>query len=254
VSARKLLSSPLFAVLVAGCAIAVAPPRQPVAEEARAALALLVERWHAFSDLRTVADIVVERSGKKQRLTGALLARAPDSVRFEALSPFGAPLLVSIIHGGQLTIYDAVNDEATVGPATAEMAAHVLSLPIDADDLVAVLAGRTVPPKDLRIVQMVASGGDGPSLDLVGRLHRQRVWMDLGTGVVRQLEYVGGRYVARVVFQRDERGILTGLDVDAADGLVKVTVRYDHPVIDGGVDPDRFSFTVPKTARIQPIR
>jgi outer membrane lipoprotein-sorting protein len=254
VSARKLLSSPLLGVLLAGCAIAVAPPRQPVSEEARAALALLIERWHAFSDLRTFADIVVERGGQRQRITGALLAKAPDSIRFEALSPFGAPLLVSTINGGQLIIYDAASNEATVGPATAETAARVLGLALDADDLVGVLAGRTVPPKDLRTAQIVVADSDGPSLDLVGRLHRQRVWMDFSTGIVRQFEYVGGRYAARVVFHRDERGTLTGLDLDAAAGHVKATVRYDQPVIDGGVEPDRLSFTVPKGAKIQTIR
>jgi len=254
VSAQRLLSSALLALLLAGCVTALPGPRQPVSEEAREALALLIDRWHQFGDLRTLAEIVVERGGKRQRLNGVLLAKAPESVRFEVLSPFGPPLFVSTIHAGQLVIYDALNDAATVGPATADTAARVLSLPLDADDLVAVLAGRTVPPKDLHVAELVPPDADGPSLNLIGRLHRQRVWMDFKTGVIRQLDFVGGRYEARVIFQRDGRGELIGFDLDAAGGYVKATVRYQRPVIDGGIDASRFAFTVPKSAKIQPIR
>ncbi len=230
------------------------PPRQPVGEEARAALALLTERWHGLSDLRTLADITIERGGQRERLRGVLLAKAPDAIRFEALSPFGPPLLFMTVHDGQLAVYDAVNNEATVGPATAETAARVLNLPFDPGDLVAVLAGRTLPPKDLRVAEIEAPDTDGPSLTLIGRLHRQRVWMDFATGIVRQLEIVGGRSAARVVFHRDGRGILTGFDLDAAHGYVKAAVRYENLVMDGGVDAERFVIAIPKGAKIQAIR
>ena len=230
------------------------PPRQPVQEDARAALALLIERWHGLSDLRALADITIERGGQRQRLRGVLLAKAPDAIRFEALSPFGPPLLLMTIRDGQLTVYNAVKNEATMGPATAETAARVLSLPVDPDDLVAVLAGRTVPPKDLRVAEIVAPDADGPSLTLIGRLHRQRVWMDFATGVVRQLEIVGGRYAARIVFHRDGRGLLTGFDLDAAQGYVKAVVRYDTLVTDGGIDAERFVLVIPKDAKTGPIR
>ena len=223
-------------------------------EAARAALALLIERWHRLSDLRALADITIERGGQRQRLRGVLLAKAPDAIRFEALSPFGPPLLLMTIHDGQLTIYDAVKNEATLGPATAETAARVLSLPVDPDDLVAVLAGRTVPPKDLRVAEIVAPDADGPSLILIGRLHRQRVWMDFATGVVRQLEIVGGRAAARIVFHRDGGGLLTGFDLDAAQGYVKATVQYENLVMDGGVDAQRFVIAIPKDAKTEPIR
>ncbi len=230
------------------------PLRQPVGEDARQALALLIQRWHAFSDLRALAEITLDRGRQRQRLRGVLLAKAPDSIRFEALSPLGPPLLLATVHDGHLTVYNAVNNEATVGPATAETAARVLSLPIDPDDLVAVLAGRTVPPKDLRVAEIVAPDADGPSLTLIGRLHRQRVWMDFATGVVRQLEIEGGRAAARIVFQRDGRGVLTGFDLDAGQGYVKATVRYENLVVDGGVDVTRFVIAIPKDAKTRSLR
>jgi outer membrane lipoprotein-sorting protein len=254
VSARRLLSSALAGLLAAGCAIALPPPREPVGEAARAALALLTERWHGVSDLRALAGITIERGGQRQRLRGVLLARAPHSIRFEALAPFGPPLLLMVIRDGQLTVYDALTNEATVGPATAESAARVLSLAVEPDDLVAVLAGRTAPPRDLRVAEVLAPDADGASLSLIGRFHRQRVWMDFTTGVVHQLEIVGGRYVARVVFQRDGQGALTGFDLDAGEGHVRAAVRYDTLVLNGGVEADRFVLAIPKGAKIQPLR
>jgi outer membrane lipoprotein-sorting protein len=239
---------------VTGCAIALPPPRERVTEEARQALSLLIDRWHEFSDLRALADIELQRGGERQRLTGVLLARAPGSVRFEALSPFGQPFLVAVVHDGELVAYDAAKNEAMMGPATAETTARLLSLPFDPDDLVAILAGRVVPPKDLRVVELLPADEAGPSLNLIGRLHQQRVWMDLTTGLVRQLQITGGRAAARISFQRDAAGTIQGLDLDAGQSYVTGTVRYRNVVVGSGVDPARFTLAIPKGAKIQDIR
>jgi outer membrane lipoprotein-sorting protein len=250
---RTFLSSVLVLLLAGGCAVGIRARREPVSEPARAAIALLVERWHAFSDLRALADIVITRRGERQRFNGVLLAKAPASLRFEALSPFGAPLVVMTIHRDELIAYNAATNEATVGTANADTAAKTLSLAVDPDDVVAVLAGRTVIPKDLRVAEILPPDEYGPSLDLIGGLHRQRVWMDFTTGVVSRLEIVGGRYAARVVFQRDG-DTLKGLDLDAAEGFVTATIRYQNLVLDGGIDDERFEFVIPKGAKTQPLR
>lgn len=243
----------LALALTAGCATA-PPPREPVAPDAQRALALLIEGWHAFSDLRTLADIVVERGGERQRLTGILLAKAPGSLRFEALSPFGQPYLLVTIHDGQLTAYDATTNEAFVGPANAETTARVLSLPFDPDDLVGVLAGRVAPPKDLRVARLVAADGQGPALDLAGGVQRKRVWMDLDTGLVRQIEISGGWITARISYHRDIEGAVTGFELSAAHSLLTGSVRYRNTVTGGGIDAERFTLTIPKGAKIQTIR
>jgi outer membrane lipoprotein-sorting protein len=250
---RTFLDSVLVLLLVGGCAVAIPARREPVSEEARAAVALLIQRWHEFSDLRALADIVVTRRGERQRVNGVLLARAPASLRFEALSPFGAPLLVLTVHREQLVAYNAATNQATIGVANAETAAKMLSLAVDPDDVVAILAGRTVIPKDLRVAEILPPDEHGPSLDLIGGLHRQRVWMDFTTGLVQRLEIVGGRYVARVVFQRDGDA-LKGLDLDAAEGFVTATVRYQSLALNSGIDDERFEFVVPKGAKTQPLR
>jgi outer membrane lipoprotein-sorting protein len=250
---RKLLSS-LLAVVLAGCAVAVPPPRQGADEEARRALEVLIARWHAFTDLRALADITIEKGGQRQRLSGVLLARAPGSVRFEALSPFGQPFLFVTVHDRRLTAYDATTNEATVGEASAETTARLLSLPFDPDDLVAVLSGRAAPPRDLRVVEILPPDEHGPSLNLIGGVHQQRVWMDFTTGVVRRLSITGGRAAAIVSYLVDPRGVLTGFDVSAGEGHVSAAVRYRSLAMGVGVESERFTFALPKDAKTRAIR
>jgi outer membrane lipoprotein-sorting protein len=255
VIARRPLSSVLLlAVLAAGCAIAPPPPRAAIPPAGRSAVDLLTERWREFTDLRTLADVSVQRGTEKYRVRGVILAKTPASVRFEALSPMGQPLLVATIHDGTITAYDATTDEATVGPATAEAAAKLLSLPFEPEDLVGVLAGRPAPPRDLREAEVMPPDTEGPSVNLIGAIHTQRVWMDFQTGIVRQLQISGGRGDARIVFRRAPDGALTGFDVTAGMGLIRSVVRYESPALGAGIEADRFVFTPPKGAKIRPIR
>jgi outer membrane lipoprotein-sorting protein len=212
------------------------------------------ERWREFSDLRTLADVSVQRGSERQRVRGVILAKAPGSVRFEALSPLGPPLMIATIHDGKITAYDATTGEATVGAATAQAAARLLSLPFEPEDLVGVLAGRPVPPRDLREAEILPADADGPSLTMVGNVNAQRVWMDFDTGIVRQLEISGGRADARIVFRRGADGAMAGFDLTAGMGVVKSAVRYENPAIGAGIEADRFDFTPPKGAKIRTIR
>ena len=122
---RRLSSALLILSLAGGCATALPPPRAPLTEEAGHAVGLLRTRWREFSDLRALADILVERGGRKQQVTGALLLKTPASLRFEALSPFGAPLLIATIHDGQFVSYNAGSHAASMGPATPDTAGRL---------------------------------------------------------------------------------------------------------------------------------
>ena len=256
--ARRPRSSRLLVVLavglLAGCAIAIPPPRQTIKEDARRAVDLLTTRWQAVSDLRALADIVVDRGGQRQQLSGVLLAKAPSSVRFEALSPFGQPFLLAVVHDGQLTAYNALTREAVVGEANAETTAKLLNLPFEAEDMVAIATGHAVPPRGLRVAEMKPPDAMGPSISLIGDVHEKRVWMDFETGVVRQMEIIGGRVAATVTYLRNADGALTGFDATAADRYVAATVRYRNAATGVGLTPDRFALTLPKDAKTQPIR
>jgi outer membrane lipoprotein-sorting protein len=257
VTARRLRSSLLVLIaagLAAGCSIALAPPRQPISAEARRAVDLLSTRWHSVTDLRTLADINVERGGQRQRLSGVLLAKAPGSVRFEALSPFGQPFLIAVVHDGHLTAFSAATNEAMVGDATAETTARLLGLPFEPQDLVAVVSGYAAPPGDLRMAEIMPPDALGPSLSLVGAVNEQRIWMDFQSGVVRQLQIIGGRAAATVTYRRDDEGRLTGFDVSAAERYVTGTVRYRNLTTGVGLSANQFVLTLPKDAKTQPIR
>ena len=204
--------------------------------------------------MRALADIVVERGGQRQQLSGVLLAKAPSSVRFEALSPFGQPFLLAVVHDGQLTAYNALTREAVVGTANAETTAKLLNLPFEPEDLVGVVTGHAVPPRGLRVAEIQTPDAMGPSISLVGDVHEKRVWMDFDTGVVRQVQIIGGRVAATVTFLRDADGALTGFDATAADRYVVATVRYRNVATGVGLTPDRFALTLPKDAKTQPIR
>lgn len=233
---------------------ALPPPREPIAEDARRALALLIDRWHAFKDLRTLVDLQVERGGEKERFTGVLLAQAPAALRFEALAPFGQPLLIIVMSEGWLTVYNAGTNEATEAPANADTAARVLGLPFDPEHLVAVFAGHAVPPRDIRVAEVLPPDADGPSLDVIGGDHRQRIWMDFGTGVVRQVQITGGRYAARVTYPREADGRLSGFDLTAGEGHVTASARYRDPAVGAGIDSERFRLRLPDNVVRRPLR
>jgi outer membrane lipoprotein-sorting protein len=222
-----------------------------MSEEARRAVALLRTRWREFSDLRTLADVLIERGGRKQDVTGVLLLKAPASLRFEALSPFGPPLLIATIHDGQLVLYNAASNSATVGPATPDTAGRLFSLAVTPDELVGLLAGRAVPPTDLRVATVLPADEHGPSLEMIGALHRQQVWMDFATGFVRRIQITGGRIEALLIYQHADDGALTGFNLAAAQGNVTGTVRYRNLVIDAGIEPERFHLTIPAGAAIE---
>lgn len=225
-----------------------------MSEEAQRAVDALRARLAAFSDFRALADVLIERGGRKQQFTGVLLLKAPASLRLEALSPFGQPLFISTIHDGQLIAYNVVSHSATVGPATPDTAVRLFSLAVEPEDLVGLLAGLAVPPKDLRVAAILPADENGPSLEMIGTLHRQRVWMDFATGVVRRLQLTGGRLEALVIYRRAEDGRVTGLDLSAAQDNVTGRVQYRNAVVNGGIDSERFALTVPPGASIERLR
>ncbi len=253
-SALKRLSSVLVVLLLGGCAIAPPTPHAPIEPEARRVVEQLNARWQEFRDLRALADVTFKRGSDRQRLSGVLLARAPASVRLEALSPFGQPFLLVAMHDGRITAYNAVTNEARVGEATVESAASLLSLPVEPAELVGILSGRAVPPTDLRVAELVPPDELGPSINLIGRYNRQRVWLDPTTGATRQMTIAGGRAEATVTFQRADDGALSGFDVTAGNGYVTGAVRYRSYTENVGIDTDRFALTLPKDAKIQTIR
>jgi hypothetical protein len=225
-----------------------------VTDEVRQSIARLITRWHEFSDLRAVADLTFRRGATTQRFSGVLLAKAPDAVRFEALTPFGTPFLVLTVADGVLTAYNVAEARALIGPLNAETTSRWVGVPLEADQLVGLLSGRVVPPRDIVAAEFVPADADGPSLRIDGKMQSQRVWMDLETGVVRKVE-IGGRMGLLVAYSHDAGKELPGeIRLSSTDFDLDATISYQSASIGAGVDGTRFSLALPAAVRIQRFR
>lgn len=242
----------LIGLTLAGCATA-PPVRQPISPEADGARALLVERWRAFADLRTLAEIRIRRGDKRQRLAGILLLRAPASLRFEALSPFGTPVVVIAGDASVVTLWEVLDERAFILPASPAANRRWLGLALGEDDLVALLSGHVLPLHDPLAAELLPPDLVGHSLRLTGAEGQQRIWFDPSTGQALQVEWTGGSSPVRAVL-RSSDGVPGGLTLATLDGQLEVAVSYRDPRMNSGFDPDLLRLTVPEHVRIQDFR
>jgi outer membrane lipoprotein-sorting protein len=226
-----------------------------VAPEARAALDRLVARAREFQDLRTLAELRIRRDGKVQRLAGALLLRAPASLRFEALTPFGLPVVLVASDSHSVTLWEVFDNRAVLLPASADANRRWLGLALGSDDLVGLLSGRVLPLRDPATVELLSPDRLGPSLRLTGADGEQRIWLDPGTGQARQVEWTGGKSPARVTYEpAPAEAPPAGLTMATLDGKIELVARYRDPRMNTGLDPEVLTLRVPENVRIQDFR
>jgi outer membrane lipoprotein-sorting protein len=243
-----------WALALAGCA-SIPPARPSVSPEAVTARTRLMERWQEFQDLRTLADVRIKRGNKTQRVTGVLLLKAPSSLRFEALSPFGTPVYVVSGDGKSLIVWEVLDQRAYILPASREASRRWLGVDVNANDLVAALAGRAVPLDHARETALLPPDDLGPSLSLRGDDGTQRIWFSPDTGAPRAIEWSGGSNPARAVFADGGAGSPpAGVTVATLDGKLEVQVKYREPRMNTGFDPDLLRLTVPEHVKIQDFR
>ena len=255
-SRLRLAGGLLLAVSLSACATAPpAPAPSPVAEEARAALSRIEQHRRSLVDLRSLAEITVRRGGRAQRLSGVMLLLAePASLRFEALSPFGTPVLIVAGDPQSLTLWEVLDNRAYLAPASPEANRRWLGLALGGEDLVALLSGRARPVPDPTGVELVAPDETGPSVRLNGRDVEQRIWFDPASGQARQVEWTG-KNPARVTFTpAPPDGPPAGLRLETPDGTLRVSVTYRDPKMNTGLDPALLKLTVPEHVRIQDFR
>lgn len=245
----------LAAALLGGCATAAAPPTAPIADEAKAALARLEQHRRALRDLRSLTEMIVRRGGRAQRFSGVTLLMAePAALRFEALTPFGMPVLVVAGDPKSVTLWEVLDNRAFIVPASPEANRRWLGLALGVEDLVALLSGRVRPLPDPTTVELLAPDALGPSLRLVSTAGEQRIWFDPSTGQPRQVEW-SGKDPWRVTFDpAPADGPPAALQLETPDGKLRVTVTYREPKMNIGLDPALLTLTVPENVRIQDFR
>ena len=242
---------------VAGCASA--PPRETVPADVLAARALVEERWQRFGDLRTLAAITIRRGSRQDRLNGALLLqgpkRGPAAIRFEALSPFGPPILIVGGAPDGVTVWEVARNRAFLLPAGADANRRWLGLALGVDDLVALLAGHVRTIADPLGGRRVEPDANGPSIELRGPDGAQRLWLDEATGRVHRLEWAQGKSPFRATFEwAGANGPPAAVELVTLDGKLEVRARYQRPQLDSGFDAGLLTVSVPKGVEIQDFR
>lgn len=251
---RRLAGALLIVLAAAGCA-SLPPAREPIPAEVKVSLDRLDQRWRAFADLRTLAELTIRRGGRVQRFAGVLLLRTPASLRFEALSPFGTPVLIVAADPKTLTLWEVADERAYIAPATGEANRRWLGVALGGQDLVALLSGRVVPLADPLRAEQLSPDAAGPSLNLVGADGTQRIWLDAATGQARQVEWNGGKTPLRATFLPAKSDAPpAGLRLEALDGSLDVRITYKNPRMNTGFDPALLTLVVPEGVRIQDFR
>jgi len=183
-----------------------------------------------------------------------LLIGEPAALRFEALSPFGTPVLIVAGDAKSVTLWEVLDNRAYIAPASPDANRRWLGLAMSVEDLVALLGGRVRPMAEPTSVELLAADDVGPSIRLVGASGEQRIWFDPDTGQARQVEWTG-KNPARVVFTPSPPdGPPAGLKLDTPDGKLEVTTRYRDPRMNISLDPSLLTLTVPEHVRIQDFR
>jgi outer membrane lipoprotein-sorting protein len=232
--------------LAGGCASL--PPRQPLPSNVLTVRAELEAHWREFQDLRSLTDITIRRAGRVDRLSGVLLLRAPASLRFEALTPFGPPLLVVASDAESVTLWEVPQERAYLARSTPDATRRWLGVALGAEDLVALLAGYALPARDPLSGAMLPADDVGPSVAFETADGRQRIWLDPASGDARRVEWTGGSQPARAIF------VEKGVQLSTLDGKLDVTVAYRDPQRNTGFDPELVRLTVPQGVRIQDFR
>lgn len=242
-------------VALQGCATVPPAPTPPVSAEASAALARIEEYRRSLTDLRTLADITVRRGNRSQRLTGVLLLLGePASLRFEALSPFGTPVLIVAGDPLSVTLWEVLDDRAYVAPASPDANRRWLGVALGGEDLVALLAARVRPMANPTSTELLAADEVGPSLRLSGPGSEQRIWFDPETGQPKQVEWTGKNPVRVTFTQTLAAAPPAGLQLVTPDGSLQVGITYRDPQMNSGLDPSLLKLSVPERVKIQDFR
>ncbi len=138
-------------------------------------LEAMLTRLDAIESARMRATLEYYGDGGRARVQQAVLARSPNLLRIETLSPFDTSLAVFMVDGQTLTYYDLQEQTYMSGAPTPHNVARFVPFYMTAEDLVRVLFGG--PPLDA-----ATADADEYTLEWDGREGAYRMTLPLTAG------------------------------------------------------------------------
>ena len=211
--------------------------------------AALAEREKSLESMQTTA--VMEYTGIDQKVVKAkeqLVVKRPDSLRVEAMSPFGVALLLAA-QGPELAIYEPGQNRFMRGAANAETLYRFARIPMEPNDAVGLLMG--LAPREFAISKPAdsVSNDNGMMVAAYGTAEtgvRQLGFSNGNLALVRDTEAGGQvRYEVRYSDYHDIGGVQFPYVVDADFPAARshVKLRYLRPIINGAVPESTFVLT-----------
>ncbi len=216
-------------------------------------------RWRASTTSAPWPTSPIRRGGADAAaLRACCSSGAPASLRFEALSPFGPPVLDRGRRSPEsVTLWEVLDNRAYLAAASPDANRRWLGLALGREDLVALLAGTRPAAAGPDAGGAAAPDETGPSLRLAGRRRRAAHLARPATGRPRQVEWTGARIPARVTFTRETAAEAPPTGLTLADprrqarGLGASTAS---PQLNTGSTPTLLQLTVPQDVKIQDFR
>ena len=264
-SRRAAFSVPALALAIfqlSACALTVSAPPGPIAgtpaaaTSATALLTTLADRERALHSLQTGAIMEYSAAdGHHFRTHEQIALERPANMRVEALSPFGASMVLAADDAGRLMIFDPSKNVLMSGGASAATLERYVRIPMAPAAAVSLLMGLTPDPTQLGTAPGSVSDTDGMTVAL---------WR-LADGGTRELGFTAGelamvrerdsagnqRYLVRYSDWRDAGGTDFPHKVEADFPASRITLRYDAPALNTTLNAALFVLTpAPGTKQI----
>ncbi|HUO04390.1 MAG TPA: DUF4292 domain-containing protein [Candidatus Binataceae bacterium] len=223
--------------------------------EAHRLTASLAERGRQLTSMQTGAVMEYSVPGDRAKVREEIAVQKPDSLRVDAMSPFGVALIMTA-RGGEADIFDAEHNRFMRGAASAATLDRYVRIPMAPADAVALLMG--LAPGDFALNQPPLTVSDEGAMIVAaygsaGAELRQLGFSDGNLAMVREIGADGRiRFEVRYRDYRDIGGLMFPYVVEASfpPAQSRITLRYNRPLINGNLPASRFVLTPEKGATI----
>jgi hypothetical protein len=250
-----------IATVVSGCAaVRQPPPLVAAAPETGAQVKQLTEslvhRDLELVSMQTGAVMEYTAGDRHVKAREQIAVRRPDSLRVEAMSPFGVALILAA-RGKQLEIFEPTEHKFIRGVASADTLDRYVQIPMAPAEAVGLLMGLAPQASSLATAAPEAITTEG-AMTVAS-------WRDKMVGM-RELGFAAGELAmvrerqpdGRVVYDvrysdyHDIGGVMFPYMVDADFPLAgsHVTFRYQRPIVNGAVADSMFVLAPPPGTEI----